>query len=100
MELSVADVLYSELVFICFPFYVLDFLLKFPFSYTDKLLCLAEDVDVLAEHEEVVAVERHEDEDMVMVVVRLRLQLQLHDVVGEGHQDAVFKIFAASMVVV
>ena len=90
----------SELVFICFPFYVLDFLLKFPFSYTDKLLCLAEDVDVLAEHEEVVAVERHEDEDMVMVVVRLPLQLQLHDVVGEGHQDEVCKIFAASMVVV
>ena len=98
MELSVADVLYSELVFICFPFYVLDFLLKFPFSYTDKLLCLAADEDVLAEHEEVVAVERHEDEDMVMV--RLRRQLQLHDVVGEGHQDAVYKIFAASMVVV
>ena len=92
----------SELVFICFPFYVLDFLLKFPFSYTDKLLCLAADEDVLAEHEEVVAVERHEDEDedMVMVVVRLPLQLQLHDVVGEGHQDEVCKIFAASMVVV
>ena len=28
-------------VFICFSFYFLDFLLNFPFSHTDKLLCMS-----------------------------------------------------------
>ena len=37
-ELSFSEVLCSVLVFICFSFYILDFLLNFPFSYADKLI--------------------------------------------------------------
>ena len=37
-ELSFSEVLCSELVFICFSFYILDFLLNFPFSYAVKLI--------------------------------------------------------------
>ena len=41
LELSFSKDLCSVLVFICFSFYILDFLLNFPFSHTDKLLCMS-----------------------------------------------------------
>ena len=41
LELSFSKDLCSVLVFICFSFYILDFLLNFPFSHTDKLICMS-----------------------------------------------------------
>ena len=38
LELSFSEDLCSVLIFICFSFYILDFLLNFPFSHTDKLI--------------------------------------------------------------
>ena len=40
LELSFSEDLCSVLIFICFSFYILDFLLNFPFSHTDKLICM------------------------------------------------------------
>ena len=81
-------------VFICFSFYFLDFLLNFPFSHTDKLLCMSGHwrgrplgTRGGCGHGETVSGRGQG-----------KVRLQLHNAVGNGYEDMGYMLFVSMVV--